>query len=62
VDPAPPAAGSPAAAKTALIVGAIGAGALLLFAAIGTFVYLSVRGAARDDRPRRRKRIYHDED
>jgi hypothetical protein len=62
-NPAPASSGGPSVAKTVLIVGAIGCGVLLLFAALGTFLYLSASRAGKNDPPkRRRKRVYHDED
>ncbi len=42
-----------------IVVGSV----LLLFAAFGTFLYISINRAAKDDVPqRRRKRVYHDLD
>jgi hypothetical protein len=59
----PPAASGNSVARTVLIVAAIGFGVLLLFAALGTFLYISISRAAKNDPPqRRRKRVYHDED
>jgi hypothetical protein len=49
--------------RIVLVVAAIGGGALFVFAALGTFLYISVARAAKADVPqRRRKRVYHDDD
>ena len=62
-NPAPASSGSTGTMKTVLVVAAIGCGVLLLFAALGTFLYISATRAGKDDPPkRRRKRVYHDED
>jgi hypothetical protein len=57
------AADSGLSGRTVLIIVAVGGGALLLFAALGTFLYISVSRAAKENAPRRkRRRVYHDED
>ncbi len=59
----PPTPASSGTMRTVLVVAAIGCGVLLLFAALGTFLYISVTRAGKNDPPkRRRKRVYHDED
>ncbi len=61
-DPAPLAGGSSKTTRTVIVVGAIGCGVLLLFAALGTFLYISATRATKDaPAKRRRKRVYHDE-
>jgi hypothetical protein len=45
-----------------LIIAAIAGGVVLIFAAFGAFLYLSVSRAAKDETPRRRNRIYLDHD
>jgi hypothetical protein len=60
---APANTGNSTATRTVLIVAAIGCGVLLLFAALGTFLYISATRSGKNDVPqRRRKRVYHDED
>jgi hypothetical protein len=62
-DAAPANSGGSKTTRIVLIVGAIGCGVLLLFAALGTFLYLSAARSGKDASPkRRRKRVYHDED